>query len=343
MSSVRIFDRNNYQKKTLDTFEILAAYFVDIYYNHLYIEAKKLRTNNSVKSITEGYKHTLNAFLLGVENPKLYKKTLVGIHSFFISSGFTSMSFTECIERITGEFIPSDYYASVSKQQKVSILKLVICQSNKSVVEKIVRKFLSLIIDNHDDADNIRILQDEYIDLLMVEREGIYHKFISTQAKNSKTANINIVMVESMQNEIKTLCKEKFELKKITTSLKKIILSKEYELREKRTIIETLTNNNNELKNEISESSLNKIQNVIPMRQRAVKKQVTAKIIEPIIEVAVAVSPPLQESEVSEEVSEDDANDIKSDSDYKQESIVLTKETNTQNESFMFEGDAFDY
>ena len=33
----RIFDRNNYKKKTLDTFEILAAYFVDIYYNHVYI------------------------------------------------------------------------------------------------------------------------------------------------------------------------------------------------------------------------------------------------------------------------------------------------------------------
>ena len=123
-NQVRIFDRNNYQKKTMDCFEVMGAYFVDIYYNHLFIEGKKLRTNKSASSITEGYKHALNAFLQGVENPKTYKKILVGIHSFFISSGFTSISFSDCIERVTEEFIPKDYFASVSKQQKISILKI---------------------------------------------------------------------------------------------------------------------------------------------------------------------------------------------------------------------------
>ena len=62
-SKERILDRNNYSKKTLDTFEILAAYFIDIYYNHLYIEGNKLKTEKNVSSITEGYKHALNAFL----------------------------------------------------------------------------------------------------------------------------------------------------------------------------------------------------------------------------------------------------------------------------------------
>ena len=35
-------------------------------------KAKKIKANGSVPSITEGYKHTLNAFLKSLENPKLY-------------------------------------------------------------------------------------------------------------------------------------------------------------------------------------------------------------------------------------------------------------------------------
>lgn len=216
------------QKKTLDTFEIITAYFVDIFYNHLFLEAKKLRTNKSVDSITEGYKHALNAFLQGIENPKLYKKTLVGIHSFFISSGFNSITFAECIERITMEFIPKNYYSTVSNQQKISILKLVICQSNKAFVENLVKKFLSMIIDNHNEPDNIRVLQDKFIDILMLERENLFNRFVSTQ-KNVKSSPHN-ALTEAMQNEIKKLCKEKFELKKLTTDMKKIILKKETEL-----------------------------------------------------------------------------------------------------------------
>jgi hypothetical protein len=224
----RIFDRSNYSKKTLDTFEIITAYFVDIFYNHLFLEAKKLRTNKSVDSITEGYKHALNAFLQGIENPKLYKKTLVGIHSFFISSGFNSITFAECIERITTEFIPKNYYSTVSNQQKISILKLVICQSNKAFVENLVKKFLSMVIDNHNEPDNIRVLQDKFIDILMIERENLFNRFVSTQ-KNVKS-NPHNALTEAMQTEIKKLCKEKFELKKLTTDMKKIILKKEHEL-----------------------------------------------------------------------------------------------------------------
>jgi len=238
----RIFDRNNYQKKTMDYFEVMAAYFVDIFYNHLFIEGKKLRTNKSVSSITEGYKHALNAFLQGIENPKSYKKILVGIHEFFISSGFTSMSFSECIERVTEEFIPKDYYTSVSKQQKISILKLVICQSNKTFVEKLVKNYLRLVIDTHNDADNIRVLQDAFIDILMLERENIYHRFISTAKSNPQAA-----LLEAMQSEIKNLCKEKFELKKITTTLKKIIVNKENDLCELRNQLQQYAEKNTQL------------------------------------------------------------------------------------------------
>jgi hypothetical protein len=258
ISNQRILDRNNYSKKTLDTFEIVAAYFIDVYYNHLFIEAKHLYTKGSVESLTEGYKHSLNAFLQGIDNPKAYTKTLSSIHSFFTASQNTNISFSECIERITSEFIPKDFYKSVNKQQKTSILKMVIGQSNRVFVEKMVRDGgLNMVIDAHNDVDNIRIFQDEFIDMLIFERESVYHRFISTQVKTkSGGAHTSSAMVESMQNEIKILCNEKFTLKKLITSLKKIIVKSNADITEANTEITILKNGIMELKNELNTSQL---------------------------------------------------------------------------------------
>lgn len=260
MDKSGIFDRSKYNKKTLDTFEIMAAYFVDIYYNHLYHEAKKLRTNNNVSSITEGYKHALNAFMQGIENPKLYKKTLVGIHGYFELSGFSSMTFSECIERMTVEFIPQDYYSSVTKPQKTSLLKHVLSQSNKQFIEKLVRKFLHLIIDNHMDEDNTRILQDEFIDVLIMERENVYHLFISAQTKTTKST-VNSSTVDAMKNEIKGLYKEKFELKKTSNIMKKIIIKKDETVKQLMEEISELKDENIELVDKVNqlENTINEL------------------------------------------------------------------------------------
>lgn len=252
MEKSGIFDRNNYSKKTLDTFEILAAYFIDIYYNHLYIEAKKLRTNKSVNSITEGYKHALNAYMQGIENPKLYKKTLSGIHSYFETAGFGTITFSECIERITVEFIPRDYYSAVTKTQKTSLLKHVLCQSNKVFIEKMVKKFLALIIDNRKDLDNARILQDEFIDVLILERESVYHLFIGAQTKSAKK-DASPVIIDSLRKEIKKLYTEKFELKKQNTLIKKLVLKKEDEINSFRNAYSELKNNFDTVQEESNE------------------------------------------------------------------------------------------
>ena len=96
-----LYDKKNYGSKTIETYEIMAAYFVDIFYNHLYNEATKLKINGSCSSITEGYKHSLNAFIKGLNNAKLYKKYIVGIHHYYITVGFASISFSKCVDRVT--------------------------------------------------------------------------------------------------------------------------------------------------------------------------------------------------------------------------------------------------
>lgn len=221
----RILDRNNYSNKTLEIYEILGSYYIDIFYNHLYIEAKKLKANGNVSSITEGYKHTLNAFLKGLSNPKLYKKSIIGLHHYFINTGFNSISFSNCVDKITKEFIPSDYFISLSSTQKMGVLRMVLNQSLKLFIRKIVDEHITKIIDFHTEKDNIRILQDDIIDCFILERENMYHKFISdnTTIINDRESNN---LVERMQQEIKKLIKEKYEYQRQILLLKKIIINK---------------------------------------------------------------------------------------------------------------------
>lgn len=222
----RLFDRHNYSSKTIENYEIMSAYFVDIFYNHLYTEAKKLKVNGAVGSITEGYKHTLNAFLKGLTNPNLYKKSIIGIHHYFITIGFASISFSACIDKLTKEFIPTDYFNSLTSTQKMGVFRMVINQSVKNFIKKIVDEHMVKIIDHHQEKDNVRLLQDDFIDCLILEREGMYQRFIATQTKTNKNETVNRLLAEKMQNEIKRLVKEKYEQQKQLVYLKKAYLSK---------------------------------------------------------------------------------------------------------------------
>ena len=222
----RILDRNHYSPKTIENFEIISAYYVDIFYNHLYNEAKKFKVSGAVSSVTEGYKHALNAFLKGLNNPKLYKKSISGLHHYYITIGFASISYSKCIDRITTDFVPIDYFNSLTFTQKIGVFRLIINQSVKNFIKKIVDEHMVKIIDYHVDKDNVRLLQDDFIDCLIIEREGFYQRFIAIQTKTNKNETVNRLLAEKMQNEIKRLVREKYEQKHQINLLKKAYMHK---------------------------------------------------------------------------------------------------------------------
>ena len=258
----RLFDRKNYSSKTLENFEIMSAYYIDIFYNHLYTEAKKLKINGSVSSITEGYKHTLNAFLKGLENPKLYKKSIVGIHHYFITIGFASISFAKCVDKLTKEFIPTDYFNSLTITQKMGVLRMVLNQSMKTFIRKIVDDHMVKIIDFHAEHDNVRILQDELIDCFILEREGMYQRFIAENTKTNKNETVNRLLAEKMQIEIKRLVKEKYDQQKHILVLKNLLLKKKSDETKVRCVIDGLQSEIELLKNQHHYNNTNKHQSV---------------------------------------------------------------------------------
>jgi hypothetical protein len=133
MSKNQLFDKSSYSSRTLSVYQIVAAYLVDIYYNHLYTEAIKFRNDGKVPSITEGYRHASFAFVSALDNKSKgsykvehYNKLLIGINEYFILwTSFSSLTLSECMDKITREFVPDDVYPSLDKDQKRNILRVV--------------------------------------------------------------------------------------------------------------------------------------------------------------------------------------------------------------------------
>lgn len=220
----RIFDRSRYSSEMIRDMDIMSVYFIDIVYNYLYDEAKKLKVNGKVASVTEGYKHALDAFINALcKNPRLYRKALSGIHEKFLEFSGQAMTFPQCMNRITKHFIPQDYHTSLSDGEKMSILNLVIGQSIKKLVMKIIKSHIVKIIDYHSERTNISLLKEELIDLFIFERMGVYTRFLSKKTKTGKSSSMNDAMIDRMQKEIKKLVTEKIELEKKNREYVKLI------------------------------------------------------------------------------------------------------------------------
>ncbi len=223
----RIFDRSRYSSQMIRDLDIMSVYFVDVIYNYLYDEAKKLKIEGKTHSVTEGYKHALDAFISALgKNPKLYRKALSGIHEKFLEYSAQAMTFPQCMTRITKHFIPEDYYSSLADGEKMSILNLVINQAIKELVMKIVKSYIVKIIDYHSEGSNVSLLKEELIDLFIYERMGVYTRFMSKKTVTNKTAGVSAALLERMQGEIKRLITEKIDLEKKNKQTVEILLKR---------------------------------------------------------------------------------------------------------------------
>ncbi len=205
----KLFNRASYSSTTISIFQIVGAYFIDVYYNHLYTEAIKFRTDGKVASVTEGYRHATFAFLSAIDNKsKAYKaehynKLLQGINEYFITwTNFSSLTLSECIDKIVREFVPADYFASLNKEQKRNILRSVLIDSIREFTKIVVGEFLGAIIDNHEEAANIEALKEKMVDVFIMRRETIFHKFIDCRSGGQIDEKVDKRFADKLRNEV---------------------------------------------------------------------------------------------------------------------------------------------
>jgi hypothetical protein len=203
-----MFSTNKYSKRTISTFEIIGSFVVDVYYNHLYAEAKKLHAFSKVESTTEGYKCAMSTYIRSLSHPEHYKKTLLGIHRYYsTTTKFTNIPFSDCMNNISKQFMPEDLHESMSESQKDGMIRVVLSAAIKQFSAEILKgKLLRMIIDDHDSDGIVRTLQDAMVECLVFEREKLYQKIFSSQNGVSKDGGVSSKMrktIESLMAENK--------------------------------------------------------------------------------------------------------------------------------------------
>ena len=205
-------NKKQFSNRTISTFEIVGAFIVDLYYNHFYQEAKRLRMVGKADSVTEGYKHVVGIYIMSLNNPESYKKTIVGLHKYYYTTTrYTGISFSDCINEIVSHFIPDDFFESTTNIQRDGILKQVLSQSVKQFSSDILcSELLHTIIDKHNDKNLIRKLQDKMLLALMHERELLFQKFF--KGSNRSNTDVNYEMINKLKSEIIKLVKNNTKL-----------------------------------------------------------------------------------------------------------------------------------
>jgi hypothetical protein len=206
-----MFKRVNYSKRALSTFEIVGSFIVDLYYNHFYYEAKRIRIEGRVESITDGYKYAVKAYLNSFNNPDLYRKTIVGIHKYYYTTTkFNTISFSECVNEIVRHFVPDEFFETTTNQQRDGILRNVLMSAVRQFSSDVLcSNILDTIIDNHSDKSIVRNMQDKMVETLMFEREKMFQKIFNVSNKSAPT---NSTIVVKLKSEIVALVKKNIVL-----------------------------------------------------------------------------------------------------------------------------------
>ncbi|HEY4480554.1 MAG TPA: hypothetical protein VI821_00465 [Candidatus Paceibacterota bacterium] len=290
--------------KTKSIFSLISSHYIDIFYNILYTQAKKLQKDGICKTETEGYQIAIGSYLDfcngNIKSTRsFYVSSLEGIKKFheeyMVTQPLTTLQF---IRILIEEFIPREYALKLQDNESNAILEQILRDSVSIFAEKIIRVYIYEIIDKHsgiDNESNVKTLQSEYFNILSTIRTKYYHEFARKSIRDTKVPYSQLREIltdfEKLGNENKKL-REIISQYKILLDHKNEIITKFEkdfsELKEKYTQIESE-------KNTFSEKYAKQFQKIEQMLQtigeKSTKTQVTKTAeIQPVAVITPVIS-----------------------------------------------------
>ncbi len=221
----------NNENTVITLLDVCGSCITDIIYNFLYDQAILIH-NKTSKGLSVAYREVLTNYISESNTPKFYTVLLNTLHDYVrISTVFNTISYPDCISLYASLFVPRMYVNSMTAEQKLNILTMVLGNSIREFCDKVMKQHIVCIIDDHQDITNIEILQDCILQILMIQRKGNYDKFIESQQDNDVLAQqVNIqprTIVQPKQVPQKTNKKQtSVQLNKLTDAFKKSVAKK---------------------------------------------------------------------------------------------------------------------
>jgi len=197
-------DRRNYDLKTLSVFDTVGSFFVETFYIRHYKVAQIIQKEGRARSITEAYQRTVLDYMNGITTRHdLYTMVVKKLHEFYRQhSGFNGIIFSDFEDKFLSKFIPPEYYSALDERQKdFSLHEIILRTVNEFGAIVLKNDMLARIIDDHNNASNIPLLQDQIVDLFIVQRGDYYVRFAKKLSRNNKEDFISRPLFEKLKDE----------------------------------------------------------------------------------------------------------------------------------------------
>jgi len=194
-------NRANYDRKTIVMFEIVGTYFVDVFYNELFVNSGRRATATS-RGLTDVYRDTISLYMDGAKMSANYIKIIRNLHAYYENfSSMTALPFNAFRDLLLAQIIPGEYYGDFSNPNKEKTLRdVILLFINRFGAIIMTPACFRKIIDDHTNKENVIDLQERAIDTLIVVREEYYAKFASALADSS--AGISTVVFNRMKDAL---------------------------------------------------------------------------------------------------------------------------------------------
>lgn len=241
--------------KRKTAFEIIAAYFVNIYDNELYQKAKARKEAGNSPSITESYQECatcyIQAFRDRTKKPEnsYYRKIIRDLLTYYQHwSSYTTVTLAEFIDTIVGHLTPYEKYINMDNIAKDRLLRDSLTSVATKFTLAVIHEHLGIIIDNRGAENrNVRALQDAFIKYFEIQRKHVFELFIEADAKpedRRPAEGVSVAVVNKMKKLLKKTVEEKCNLqnklanhgtntKQVIDQLKEQIKMRDMEISEK--------------------------------------------------------------------------------------------------------------
>ncbi len=207
--------RSHYSKKEIAVYDAIGSFFVDVFYNDLYLKAKS-RVNNSEDSgatITDAYRQLVLMYMNGVTQERYYKGMVQKLSDYYrTASNFGTIVFSEFEDKVLACFIPPEYYRDfTSKIKDQTLFNIIVRTVHDMGALMITPEVLRMIIDQHDNVSNITFLQDKAMDIFILQRENYYAKFAEQINKKKGGGTVEVGVLNKLKDHIATEVKRRVQ------------------------------------------------------------------------------------------------------------------------------------
>lgn len=216
-----------YNRETLNLCEIIGSYFVNAFFNSLYLTARVSATNKST-SITQEYKLAILAYSKAInQGGKNYTQTIMSLLDYYkVNTNYLTTTIEEFEIKIIREFVPHQFYFELSKNDHDLILSNIITETvNKFTKFIILPENICKVIDQRKDVDVVKYFQSVMKEYMLERHDIIYGKFIT----NTKNDKVDAHYVEKLKEGLKLQITEKIKLKHDLNIAKQVAEKIKYE------------------------------------------------------------------------------------------------------------------